>query len=141
MTSFADLNTFSQTSIDYDIPTQTVYLDSATATFAAPVATWELIRGIGSLVGNSVSVTYDVSSSSGASVAFNNTSLSNNTLTVTNPSTGVYKISGILDVIDYVAAQGDITPDASNTANVAYNVLYENDNVSGNISIDYLGVV
>lgn len=141
MTSFADLNTYSATTIDYDIPTQSVPLDSATAEFTAPVATWELIRGLGSLTGNGVSLTYNVSSSVGATVSFDNTSLSNNTLTTTNPSTGVYTVSGILDIVDYVAAQGNITPDASNTANISYSILYENDNASGNINIDYLGVV
>lgn len=141
MTSFADLNTYSQTTITFTIPEQQVNLASATASFASPYVTWDYVRSLGALTGNGVSITYDVSSSTGATVAFNSTSFSNNTLTTTNPSTGVYVISGILDVIDYISAEATITPDASNTANISYDSVYQNDNSVGNITVDYLGVV
>ena len=139
--SIADLNTFSGTTLTYTIPEQQVSLANATASFNSPYLTWNWVRSLGSLTGNGVSITYDVSSSTGATIAFNSTSFSNNTLTTTNPSTGVYTVSGILDIIDYISAEATITPDASNTANISYDVVYENDNVTGNITVDYLGVV
>lgn len=141
MTSFADLNTYSSTTINYTIPEQQISLGNATASFNSPYLTWNLVRTLGPLTGNGVSITYDVSSSTGATIAFNSTSFSNNTLTTTNPSTGVYTVSGILDIIDYISAEATITPDALNTANISYDAVYENDNAVGNITVDYLGVV
>jgi len=141
MSTFAELNTFGSSTIDYDIPDQLEYISSPTASFVSSNATWNLVRTLGPLTGNAVKITYDVSTSSGATVAFNATSISRNTLTTANPSTGVYTITGILDVVDYAAAVATITPDAANVGNVAYQIIYENDNETGNITVDHIGVV
>tara|TARA_R110000803_G_C11963461_1_gene318965 strand:- start:393 stop:818 length:426 start_codon:yes stop_codon:yes gene_type:complete len=141
MSTFDELNTYSQTTVDYAIPQQSIALATATGAFTAPIVNWEMVRTLGALTGLGVNITVDVSASTGAVVTFPNSSLSNNTLTVTNPSTGVYTISGILDVIDFVSAQATITPDAGNSADVDYDVVYANDNSSGTITVDYLGVV
>jgi len=139
MTTFADLNTYAQGTLDYDIAEIQVSR-SVGNTFASPYATWELVRQIGPLTGSGVKIIYDVSAVVNTTVAFNSTAFSNNTLTVTNPSTGVYHITGILDVIDYISAEATIQPEVSYSGNVSYQVTYNNTNASsGNVVVDYVG--
>lgn len=139
MITFTELNTYSQTSVDYETIDQQISIANGVQ-FTTTVPTWEFVRTLGSLTGNGVAMTYDVSSTTNASVSFPNSGDSNNTLTVTNPSTGVYTISGILDIIDYTAAVGNIVPDSGHTGNVTYSITATNDNVANvEIVIDYVG--
>lgn len=141
MSSFKDLNSWGAQAIIYDIPLQTTYRDSPTASFTSPNITWEMARTLGPLTGQGVSITYDVSESPGTTVSFNNTAASTNTLSVLNPGPGLYEISGILTVVDYAAAIAEITPDPSNTGDVSYQIQYENTNQPGNITVEHIGVV
>ena len=145
MSSIAALNSYSQTAVNYTIIAQEISLASPTAKFTSDRANWELIRTLGELTGDGVVIEYDVSGSAGATVAFENIALANNTLTVTNPSSGHYIISGILDIIDYTCAEANITPGGGNSTNVDYQVTYSNDNnvdsSSVEVIVDYLGVV
>ena len=141
MSTFIELNTYSTTTLTYDIAEQELELTTPTASFKAPTVTWDWVRTLGALTGSGIEIEYDVSASTGATVAFNSTASSRNTLTTANPSTGVYTITGILDAVDYAAAVATITPDSSNVGNVSYQVKYENTNETGNITVDYLGVV
>jgi hypothetical protein len=74
-------------------------------------------------------------------VAFNSTGLSQNPLTVTNPSTGVYEIKGILTIEDYNSAVATVNPPVGYTGNVAYSATFTNTNsAAGNFVLSFVGV-
>ena len=141
MSSFNDLNSWGGQAVVYDIPLQITYMVGADQAFTSPTATWELVRTLGALTGEGVSVTYDVSESPGTTVSFDNTGSSTHTLAVQNPATGLYVISGILTAVDYAAARAEIVPSSTNTADVNYKIIYKNTNQPGDITVEHRGQV
>jgi hypothetical protein len=86
-------------------------------------------------------VSYNVSAVANTTVAFNSTGLSQNPLTVTNPSTGVYVIKGILTIEDYNSAVATVNPPVGYTGNVAYSATFTNTNsAAGNFVLSFVGV-
>lgn len=149
--TIASLNTYAASNVAYDTNTEVFlkndirYQIPSSNNFFAPLPSWNLIRTIGPLTGDAVVITYDVTGTAGTTVSFNLATANvdeggpNHTLTVTNPSTGVYVISGIIDAKDYSASKATIEP-TSPSGNVNYQVTYDNDNVAvGQIVVDYVG--
>lgn len=127
MSSFTDLNTYSASSLTFTVDTTTVDRTLG-ADFISPILTWQPVRQLGALTGSGVEISYDVSAVGGTTVDFPYSGSANNSLTITNPSTGVYVISGILDIIDYNAAQAVIEPPVAYSGAVDYEVTYTNTN-------------
>jgi hypothetical protein len=109
--------------------------------FISPTPTWIPIQQLGPATGDGVKVSYNVSGVANTTVAFNSTGLSQNPLTVTNPSTGVYEIKGILTIEDYNSAVATVNPPVGYTGNVAYSATFTNTNsAAGNFVLSFVGV-
>jgi hypothetical protein len=141
MASLSDLNSYSSNDITFTVDT-TIIDRELGESFTSPVLTWQPVRQLGSLTGSGIQITYDVSATTGATVTFPNSAQSNNSLTITNPSTGVYVISGILDVVDYNAAQAVINPPVAFADPVDYSATYENTNsAASDFVVAFSGVI
>lgn len=139
MNSLSALNTYSGSNVAFTVTTQVVER-TVGESFVSPYLTWDAVRFLGELTGNGIQVSYNVSTVASTTVTFVNTGSANNPLTVTNPSTGVYVVAGILDVIDYIAAVAQINPPPGETGTVAYTATYTNTNTAaGNFVVAYTG--
>lgn len=140
MATLSSLNSYSSNSVTFTV--DTIIVDRTVGdTFVSPTLTWIPVSQLGALTGNGVQITYDVSAVANTTVSFDSTGNSSNPLTVTNPSTGVYVIRGILNVLDYNASLATIHPPVSVTGNVAYSATYVNTNTaSGNFFVSLIGV-
>lgn len=139
MNSLANLNTYSGSAVTFTVDTQSVDR-TVGASFSSPFMTWDTVRSLGPLTGNGVQVSYDVTGVANTTVTFPSSGNANNTLIITNPSTGVYVIKGMLDVVDYIAAQAQINPPVGETGFVAYTATYTSTNsVTGNFVVSFIG--
>lgn len=139
-TTLAALNSYSSGNVTFTADT-IVFDRTVGSNFLSPVMTWIPVQQLGNLTGNGVQISYNVSSVANTTVSFNSTGLADNTLTVTNPSTGVYVIKGILNIVDYNAAAATINPPIAYSGNVTYSATYTNTNTSaGNFVLSLVGV-
>lgn len=139
MGALANLNTYSSGNVSFTVDTQIVDRPVG-QNFDSPLISWEIVKTLGNLTGNGVQASYVVTSSN-TSIQFNSTGNSDNPLTVTNPSTGVFVIRGILDVIDWNASVATVVVSPGYTGNVTYTTTYTNTNTAtGNFIVDYVGV-
>jgi hypothetical protein len=140
MTStLAQLNTFSSGNITFTA--DTIRLDRTVGQgFFAPICTWEAARTLGNLTGNGVQVSYSTGNATTV-VSFPSSAQSQNPLTVTNPSSGVYVIKGIKTVVDWNASLATVTPAVGNTGNIAFTSTVTNTNsAAGNFVLAVVGV-
>lgn len=134
------LNSYASQSVFFTVDTISVPR-TVGQSFVSPILTWIPVSQLGNLTGNGVQVTYDVSAVAGTTVTFVSAAQSDNPLTITNPSSGVYVIRGILNVLDYNAAMATINPPSVYTGNVAYSAAYVNTNGgTGNFNVSFVGV-
>lgn len=127
MSTLEVLNAYASQAVYFTV--DNIVFDRTVGTnFISPILTWIPVSQMGNLTGNGIQITYDVSSVANTTVAFNSTALADNTLTVTNPSTGVYVIKGILNIVDYNAAVATVTPPVSYSGNSTYTASYVNTN-------------
>lgn len=143
MNKLEELNAYSSQAVFFTADTTQVDR-TVGQNFFSPFMTWTPVRQLGNLTGNGVQISYNVSAVANTTVTFANVASANHTLSVTNPSTGVYVIRGILDQTDYLAAQARINPPVGNTGNIAYTATYTNTNNTGaqppNFVVSYVGV-
>jgi hypothetical protein len=140
MTStLASLNTFSSGNITFTATT-IVLTRTVAESFLAPICTWDAARPLGALTGNGVQVSYSTGNAT-TQVTFVNSAQSQNPLTITNPSTGVYVIRGIKTVVDWNASLATVTPAAGNTGNINLTATVTNTNsAAGNFVLAVTGV-
>jgi hypothetical protein len=139
MNTLTELNTFSADGLTFNCNAQIV-ARTIGSSFVAPQMTWEVIRALGPLTSTGVRVSFNTGTAN-TTVTFPASGQSTNPLTITNPSAGVYVISGIINILDYNASQGQVNPQVGNTGNVAYSVTYTNVNsATGDFVVPYTGV-
>jgi len=137
-TTLAALNTYASSNVVFTV--NTIVFDRGTGnTFVSPAPTWVPLSQLGNLTGNGVQASYNTGST-GITVSFPNSSSSENPLTITNPSTGVYNVKGMLTIIDYNAALATMTLPSGFTGNANYSATYTNTNSSaGDFVVSFTG--
>lgn len=141
MGTLASLNSYANTSITFTVTTQTTSR-TVGQSFTSPVMTWDVIRQLGPLSGSGVRIDYNVTTApANTTVTFPNIAQATHTLTTSTPSAGVYRIQGMLDILDYNAAIGQINPPVGATGNVQYSQTYTNTNsATGNFVVTTVAV-
>lgn len=138
MSSLEVLNAYASQPVYFTVDT-IVFDRDAGNTFVSPTPTWIPVSQLGSLTGNGVQISYNTGVSNIA-VSFPNSGASENPLTVTNPSTGVYNVKGILTIIDYNAAQATLTLPSGFTGNANYSATFTNTNTAAaNLVVSFTG--
>lgn len=140
MSSLADLNSYASGNVTFTV--DTILVDRTVgSSFVSPNLTWIPVQQLGNLTGNGVQITYDVSAVANTTVTFTQSGSSENPLTITNPSAGVYVIKGILTIIDYNASIATINPPVAYSGNVNYTAAYVNTNsAAANFNVPFIGV-
>lgn len=140
MSSLSVLNSYASQAVTFTV--NTIIVDRTVGSnFFSPTPTWIPIQQLGPVTGFGVQVSYNVSAVANTTVSFNSTGLSQNPLTVTNPSTGVYVIKGIKTIEDFNSAVARINPPVGYTGNVGYSATYTNTNsAAGNFVLSFVGV-
>lgn len=138
MTTLAALNTYASGNVTFTV--NTIVFDRGTGnTFVSPIPTWTPLSQLGNLTGNGVQASYNMGAT-GITVSFPQSGSSENPLTITNPSTGVYNIKGILTILDYNASLATMTLPGGFTGNANYTATYTNTNTSaGDFVVSFTG--
>lgn len=142
MSTLAALNSYASGNIAFTA--DTIVFDRSLAaygidSFYSPMPTWIPISQLGNLTGYGVQVSFNMGTSN-IVPNFPNQGTSDNPLTITNPSSGVYNIKGILNIIDYNAAQAVMVLPSGFTGNATYSATYTNTNTSaGNFVLSFVG--